>query len=237
MIISKIIGGLGNQMFQYAAGKTLAHLNNTIIKLDASAFEDYKIRNFDLSNFNANIAFATSKEISSLIPAHNFEKAFQYLSPLNKRSYYREKKFSFDKKVLGLGRNVYLKGYFQSEKYFLPAKNIIKADFTFKNDLTKHLAEFSTSLKNLNAVSIHVRKGDFDKDPVTADYHGTLGLDYYTPAIELIKSKISNPVFYFFSDDMKWVKEHLQLQGGNFVSGEITKNHIEDLYLMSQCRH
>jgi hypothetical protein len=237
MIVSHIIGGLGNQMFQYAAGRTLAHLNKTFIKLDVSSLEKNKLRSFDLLCFNVNIDFATRQEINNLLPAHNFEKAFQYFSPLKRRSYYREKKFCFDEKVLRLGPNVYLKGYFQSEKYFLPAKAVIKADLTFKNDIAKNLEEFSASLKNVNSVSIHIRRGDFSKDAITADYHGTLGVDYYSSAIELIKSKITNPIFYFFSDDINWVKENLQIPEAKFVSDNITKNHFEDLYLMSQCSH
>ena len=237
MIITKIIGGLGNQMFQYAAGKTLAHLNNTFLKLDVSAFDDYKLRNFDLLNFQTNIEFATKQEIDSLLPAHNFEKAFQYLSPLKKRSYYREKEFHFDTKVLSLGQNVYLKGYFQSEKYFLPASNIIRDDFTFKNEITKSLEETSSSLRNTNSVSIHIRRGDFSENKETEEYHGTLSIDYYHPAIELIKSKVSNPIFYFFSDDINWAKENLSIPNATIVTGNLTKTHIEDLYLMSQCRH
>jgi len=237
MIISNIIGGLGNQMFQYAAGRTLAHLNKTFIKLDVSSFSESKLRSFDLLSFNANIGFATKQEISNLLPVHNFEKAFQYLSPLKKRSYYREKEFGFDKKVLGLGKNVYLKGYFQSEKYFLPAKNIIISDFTFKKEFVKDVEDLSVSLRKENSVSVHIRRGDFDKDPVTTNYHGTLDIGYYNSAIELVRSRIPNATFYFFSDNIDWVKENLPIPGGVFVSGNITKNHIEDLYLMSQCRH
>jgi len=237
MIISQINGGLGNQMFQYATARTIAHLNKTLIKLDVSSFEKTKLRSFDLLCFNADIKFATKQEIENLLPAHNFEKAFQYFSPLKRRSYYREKGFCFDEKVLGLGKNVYLKGYFQSEKYFLPASDVIKADFTFKNDIVKDLQEFSISLKNMNSVSVHIRRGDFSKDLPTKDYHGVLNLDYYKSAIELIKSKISHPTFYFFSDDINWVKENLSIPGSTFVSGNITQSHFEDLYLMSQCNH
>ena len=237
MIISHINGGLGNQMFQYAAGRTLAHLNKTSLKLDASSFEENKLRSFDLLCFNAQIGFATNREIGTLKPAHNFEKAFQYLSPLKRRSYYREKGFCFDEKVLRLGKNVYLKGYFQSEKYFLTAKDIIKADFTFQNDIIKNIKEFSTSLINSNSVSVHIRRGDFNKDLSTADYHGTLNLDYYKSAIEFIRAKISDPSFFVFSDDIDWVKENFPMPGATFVSNTITKNHFEDLYLMSQCRH
>lgn len=237
MIINHINGGLGNQMFQFAAGKTLAWLNNTFLKLDVSEFDKSKLRNFGLFCFETNIAFASKNEISDLLPSHNFEKALQYISPIKKRTYYREKSFSFDNKVLQLGKNVYLKGYFQSEKYFLPAKDIIRKDFRFKKNLLSHLTEFAAQLQNKNSVAVHIRRGDFSANPEIAEYHGTLEKDYYERAIRVIRSKMEDPTFYFFSDDIKWVSENLLVPGSTVISGTITKNHFEDLYLMTQCRH
>ena len=237
MIISKIIGGLGNQLFQYAAGKTLAQLNQTELKLDVSAFDEYKLRHFDLHHFNLNANFATGEEIKSLYPAHNFEKAFQYLSPLHRRTYYREKYFHFDENVLKLGPDVYLKGYFQSEKYFSTAKDIILKEFSFKKEVIKNVEYFSSVLKKGNTVSVHLRRGDFSNDSAGTEYHGVLSAEYYQSASGIIRSKIPDSIFYVFSDDINWAKENYKLSGAIFVSGEITKNHFEDLYLMSQCRH
>ncbi len=237
MIISYISGGLGNQLFQYATGRCLADLNNTELKLDVSSFESYQLRNFDLNAFNLRASFATPGEITRLIPSHNFEKAFQYLSPLKKRKYYREKYFHFDDAVLKLGMDVYLKGYFQSEKYFLPIKEKLRNDFSIKKEKPGIAGEFKSQLRDKNSIAVHIRRGDFSKDDITMHYHGTLPADYYHHAIRLIQSKLPNPHFYFFSDDIQWVKENLQVPGAVYVSGEITKNHIEDLYLMSQCRH
>ena len=237
MIISHINGGLGNQMFQFATGKTLAQRNDTILKLDVSEFAKNKLRSFDLLAFETDILFASDREINDLVPSHNFEKAFQYFSPLKKRSYYRERSFSFDNKVLELGKNVYLKGYFQSEKYFLPAKNIIRKEFTFKNKLISRLEELSLQLQNLNSVSVHIRRGDFSKNTDITAYHGTLEMDYYNAALDLVRSKVPGPSFYLFSDDINWAKTNFQLPNAIFVSGNLTGNHFEDLYLMSQCRH
>src|SRR5687768_5292031 len=237
MVITKIIGGLGNQLFQYAAGRTLAHVNNTILKLDVSFFEEYEFRNFDLLNFTTNVDFATKQEIENLMPAHNFEKAFQYLSPLKKRTYHRERYFHFDERFLNLGANVFLKGYFQSEKYFLPAKEIIRNELTFKENAIERVKEFSLELNERNSVSIHIRRGDYEKDPAIAKRHGTLSAGYYRSAIEIIKTKIRHPRFYLFSDDMDWATKNLQLPDLVCVSNEISKTHIEDFYLMSQCHH
>ena len=235
MIITKIIGGLGNQLFQYAAGRCLAYLNDTQFKLDVTGFTDYKLRNFDLQALHASCQFASEEEIGSLLPSHNLEKALQYLFPKKSRTYYREKYFHFDENMLKFGKNVYLKGYFQSEKYFLPIKNIIRKEFTFKDEIIERVKEFSDVIRSTNSVSVHIRHGDLKSDPAAAERHGVMPLSYYQKCIEIIRSKISNPHFYFFSDDINWARENFKEQDMSFVSGEISKTHFEDLYLMSQC--
>ncbi len=237
MIITKILGGMGNQMFQYAAGRSLAHFNKTQLKLDVGGFDDYKLRNFDLQSLHTDCQFASEEEIKDLLPSHNFEKALQYLSSKKKRTYYREKYFHFDDNMLRFGPYVYLKGYFQSEKYFFSIKEIIQKEFRFKNEVIKRVKDFFDTAGSANSVSVHIRRGDMKNDPVTAGHHGILSLAYYQKSIEIIGSKISAPHFYFFSDDINWAKEKFNDTNITFISGEISKTHFEDLYLMSQCNH
>ena len=237
MIIVQILGGLGNQMFQYAAGRCLAHLNNTQLKLDVTGFTDYKLRNFDLHSLHTDCQFASADEIRDLLPSHNFEKALQYLSPKKKRTYYREKYFHFDDDLLKFGRNVYLKGYFQSEKYFLLIKEIIQNEFRIKDEAIVRVKDSFNVPGSENKVSVHIRRGDMKNDPVIAERHGVMPLSYYQNAIQIIRSKISAPHFYFFSDDINWAKQNFNSPDATFVSGEISKTHFEDLYLMSQCDH
>ena len=237
MIISHILGGMGNQMFQYAAGRCLAHLNQTQLKLDVTGFNEYKLRNFDLQSLHTDCRFASPAEIKNLLPSHNLEKALQYLFPKKKRTYYREKYFHFDDNMLGFGPNVYIKGYFQSEKYFLPVKQIIQKEFAFKDEFIKNVKAFADNTRSADSVSVHIRRGDMKNDPVMAERHGVIPLAYYQKGIEIMRSKISNPHFYFFSDDINWAKENFANADATFVSGEISKTHFEDLYLMSQCGH
>lgn len=237
MIISHILGGMGNQMFQYAAGRCLAYLNKSRLKLDARGFDEYKLRNFDLQSFHTDCQFASENEIRNLLPSHNFEKALQYLSPKSKRTYYREKYFHFDNDIFNYGAHLYIKGYFQSEKYFLPIKSVLQKEFTFKDEIIQRVKEFSNKTRSANSVSVHIRRGDMKNDPVMVQRHGVMPLSYYQKAIEIIRSKISNPQFYFFSDDIHWAKENFTNADTIFVSGEISKTHFEDLYLMSQYGH
>lgn len=237
MIIVKLIGGLGNQLFQYAAGRTLAYINNTELKLDVTGFSENKLRNFELFNFNIDAEFAKIEEINSLLPAHNFEKAFQYISPARRKSYYRERQFRFDKRVLKLGNRVYLKGYFQSENYFFPAKELIRKELSLKPAITDHLSDTAAFLQHQPSVSVHIRRGDMSADSLTNQYHGLVPVSYYKEAISRMKEYHGSPVFYIFSDDIAWARENLPLENAVYASGELSKNHLEDFYLMSRCRH
>lgn len=237
MIITRIIGGLGNQLFQYAAGRCLAHLRKTQLKLDVTGFKDYSLRSFDLSSMNPDLFIAHPREIKALLPSNHLGKAIQYLSPTSKRKWYRERKFSFEKDFFKLGENVYLKGYFQSEKYFNPARDIIRKEFSFKPELINELNTFSNRIKSANSVSLHVRRGDISIDPDSLAYHGVLPKEYYLEAIRKIRERIPGAEFFLFTDDIEWAKENFKIDGLTFVSREFTRNHIQDLYLMTQCHH
>lgn len=237
MIISKIIGGIGNQLFQYAVGRALAHLNNTSLKLDVSSFDKDALRNFSLQYFNAKIDYASEKEIMHLIPSNSLDKVFQHFLPVKSRKIYKEKYFHFDENVLRLGPNVYLRGYFQSEKYFMVIKDIIRNEFRLRDEKTKPCEEIAMQMAETNSISVHIRRGDFAKDEKTMAYHGILGIDYYSSAFEIIQSKIPDPIFYFFSDDIDWVKQNFPFPGSIYVSGNLTNDPLQDLYLMTQCKH
>src|SRR5947209_8572825 len=120
MIISKIIGGMGNQLFQYAAGRSLQKLHNCELKLDLFAFENYALRNFDLLNFNVEINVATLEEIKSLTFSNYIQKVKNKIKPINERTFFKETFFHYNRLFEKLGSDVYIKGYFQSEKYFKP---------------------------------------------------------------------------------------------------------------------
>ena len=242
MILVELNGGIGNQMFQYAAAKSLALHHKTILKLDISPGTDksmpqeLKPRPFELHYFNLPDQVASASEVESFITTSAFSKIKEKTKPNHKRRVYREPFFHYDNNFYNTEADVYLKGLWQSEKYFNPFKENIRSIFEFKNDTVNTFQDFPCRLKEQNSVSIHVRRGDY-LAKVSLEVLGLIPLEHYQHAIELINSKIPNPSFYFFSDDIQWVKENFPIPNATYVSGDIGNNHVEELYLMSQCKH
>ncbi len=236
MILTNITGGLGNQFFQYAAGRCLAERHHTGLLLDLRHFEENNKRDFHLHAFHTNFGFATAEQSEQSCNRSLIRKIKDRLMPLRFRTYYRQPYFHFDKRFFQARDGVYLKGYWQSEKYFLPCSGLIRKELQLKEEYIQNVKSFGHELKNKNSVAVHIRHGDY-KDPVSLAIHGILPLSYYYRAMELLKKKYGEVHFYFFSDDIRWVKENIDIPEAGFISGTISANHFEDLYLMSQCRH
>jgi len=215
MIIVKLIGGLGNQMFQYAAGKSLAIKKKTDLKLDIEGFKTYKLHNYMLDKLNIKAEIATSEEIEKIFGSKILKLLYRIpkLNPFfsfNQRIR-KEKSFNFDQELFNLsGTEFYLDGYWQTEKYFFDIEHIIKEDFCPLEKLGgQNVAMADLILKN-NSVSVHIRRGDYVSNPVTNDFHGICNLDYYNKAIEIIIKKNPDAVFFIFSDDYNWAKENIK---------------------------
>ncbi|MBS1759970.1 MAG: alpha-1,2-fucosyltransferase [Bacteroidetes bacterium] len=236
MIISKIIGGLGNQLFQYAAAKALAVHHTTQLKLDVSGFDSYKLRNFELDAFNVSYEKASEQEIASFSNRTFLKKVTDRIGPYSGRTFFREKFFHFHKGFLKYPSNTYLKGYWQSEKYFLPIENIIRQEFTLKPNFIQNVKDYGETIKINETVALHIRRGDYaNKETLTL--HGIIPLSYYKEAVHLMQQKSPNIHLLIFSDDINWAKENLHFPNMVFVSNDMTKTAFEDLYLMSHCKH
>jgi hypothetical protein len=236
MITTNLKGGLGNQMFQYATGRFLAYKNRSELKLfkePASKLDTY--RNYELGKFNIQENFVPN--FKKNLPDKIFRRHYPDYHPalLTKAS-----------AKLSKGKNVYLNGFFQSEKNFLEIRDVLLKEFTlkeeFKSDSFKKLSEHISSQSN--SVSIHIRRGDYVKNSQTNKYHGTCSLSYYEKAIENISEQIENsspenqqPIFYIFTDDVAWAKENLILsEEHQFISGH-GLSFQEEMILMSKCKH
>lgn len=244
MIIVKLIGGLGNQMFLYAIARSLAYIKQTDFKMDITGFESYSLRKYELGNFNIVEHFANSKEIQKFKEKKPFLSAFFgkifVHSPNSKYHYYKEKKiFNYDPMVFELKGNIYLDGYWQTEKYFKNIENVIINEFTVKTEPDAKNKDLLYKIKSCNAaVAIHVRRRDFVTNPQTESFHGTCSLNYYRKCVDIIAKRIDNPYFFIFSDDPKWTKENLKIGFPSiFISHNGPNKGYEDLRLMSHCKH
>ncbi|EKE02186.1 MAG: glycosyl transferase family protein [uncultured bacterium] len=244
MIIVNLYGGLGNQMFQYALGRHLAEKNNTELKLDISAFESYKLRKYELGNLNIIEKFALPEEISRLstLPTGKIERFIRKTlrKPVKKPESYIKENITggFNPKILDLQNNIYLEGYWQSEKYFIEIEDIIRKEFSFKFPATGKNKEILENILNINSVSLHIRRGDYVTNPEVNQVHGVCSLDYYKSCVDFIEKKLESPYFYIFSDDIEWVKNNLQIQSQvYYVDHNTVDNAIEDMRLMFSCKH
>jgi hypothetical protein len=234
MIIVKLIGGLGNQLFQYAAGLRLALLHQTALKLDPSPFEYYKLHRYSLAPFCIQEVFASPEEITKIIGASKqglsrfIFQISQKLKPYYRRAIFREYHFKpFNPDIFRTPKNLYLDGYWQSEKYFIDIADRIRGDFQIKYEQGHQSREIGAQISNTQSVGIHVRRGDYVSNQLTYRIHGTMSLDYYQRCISFIIEKVAQPHFFIFSDDPDWVIENLNL---NYPTTFVTHNDASKNY-------
>lgn len=245
MIVVNIIGGLGNQLFQYALGRRLAQLNNTTLKLDITGFSTfYKLHKYSLSHFNVEENFATPDEVKKY--RNFFSQAFVKVNRIagnNFGAYYQQKYIKeqnnlFDQNILKAPSDTFMQGFWQTEKYFKEIAGTIRNEFTFKTPPSDANRKLADEILQNNAVSIHVRRTDYITDSASNQAHGTCDLNYYRNAINYIAKHIEAPHFYIFSDDMPWVKENLKFGfATTFIDFNNANTNYEDLRLMSLCKH
>lgn len=240
MFYFQLMGGLGNQMFQYAAAKSLSLKRDIPFKVD---FNDPYIqvkRKYNLDVFRVDPSFASNKELKLCKPKIKFEKRLWLLmgrNPSNKL--FKEKQdFCFDEDFFRCPDNSYISGFWQSEKYFIDISDQIRKDFEFINLPSMENKKVLDQILNSESVSIHIRRGDYVSVEKTNMLHGLCGIEYYHKAIELISNIEKNPVFFVFSDDIPWAKENLKIPYQTcFTDINLEGCAHEDLRLMSKCKH
>lgn len=241
MIITRLNGGLGNQMFQYAVGRQLAQTHNTNLLLDLSGYLSDTSRKYELDIFQIQASIASSDILKQVNFSHfNLIKSGLHTLLQNRSSfrYVKEKSFNFNKKILYLPDNVYLDGYWQSEKYFKNIFNIIRDEYTIKEKPDEINDRYLSEINNVDSVSIHIRRGDYITNPIANQILGGCSLDYYHSAVDIIAKNVKNPYFFIFSDDNKWVKDNFKVDfPAKILSHNNNLKNYEDFRLMSQCKH
>ncbi len=243
MIIVYLKGGLGNQLFQYAAGRQLAHMHKTIVKLDTTAYYYGGPRRFELSHFNIQNNIAVTAEIKKLtdVKQNRFQKLLYSLLHNHSKlspNHIRYNKTQYKTDFLNLPDNIYLEGYWLSEKYFSGIKDIIRREFTFQKPPDETNQKLAEQITAVNSVSLHIRKGDYMADPKAAQSHGLCSVRYYLDCIDYITKNVDNPHFFIFSDQPQWSKDTLKMSyPTTYISHNAGEKDYEDMRLMSLCKH
>lgn len=243
MIIVKLYGGLGNQMFQYAAGRSLSLKLGLPLAYEGEYFR-HPERFGSHWSYQLGLTGADCAEWRSSWPRDYFNQYYKVIRKLNNLNLYKSKKFffetpfTFDQRFLDINQSCFIDGYFQSEKYFQGIRQQLIKEFSPKVPFQNKNMEIADLIRSTNSVSLHVRRGDYIHNPAAAQVHGSCTIDFYRQAISFFESKVRSPYFFIFSDDLNWVRSNIEIKGhAIFVDNNVGKDSYIDMHLMSLCRH
>lgn len=237
MIIVKLQGGLGNQMFQYALGRNLSIIHKVPLKIDPSYLkrENQSARTLRINGFKTLLNEATLHEISAY--RSTLQKILDRIRPESKRKEMPETGSAFDSMVLERSDG-YFVGYWNNERYFIKSEKAVRQDFTLKNPLGDKAQNTATRISlEKESTSVHIRRGDYVTIKKVAAIHGVLPLSYYKTAMEKILESAPDAHFFVSSDDIDWAKENFPKEYPvTFVSSPDIPDY-EEMILMSLCKH
>lgn len=244
MKIVKVIGGLGNQMFQFALYKALQkqHPKERVL-LDLHCFNGYhKHRGFEIGKvFGASFQKATLLEVAQLAyPYPNFQtwRIGSRILPSRKTMLQEKPDFTFEPTAIGFEGSMYYDGYWQHEEYFKAIREELMSIYSFPKFNDEQNLKAAQLVSSTNSCSIHIRRGDYLTDPLRK---GTIGTDFASEAIKRMKSIERPETWCVFSDDIDWCKQHLAYNLDNekvlYIDWNTNEKSINDMHLMSICRH
>lgn len=246
-LVAQIFGGLGNQLFCYAAARRLALVNDTCLRLDKwSGFvRDSYGRQYLLDRFNLPCDIASPRE-SFMHPGGQVRRhtvlALNRMLPFERRWYVEEKQTGqFDQRLLSLQtvHPVYLSGYWQSERYFADVAPALRTDLTFKGAHSTESVRLAETLDRASAVSVHMRS--YREVNYVSALHSPVGIEYYVAAARWMAQQVASPIFYCFSDDVEWARRRLHLPWPVVIvdtnADRGVDGAVDDLWLISQFKH
>ena len=237
MIIIKSIGGLGNQLFQYALYKRFLSLGREA-KIDFSQLYRDGLSN-ELNIFDNKIAQPTEKEIARLGDCgQSLISKVRRKAGIRKKNHIIEKaSYTYDPDILKLD-NAYLFGYWQSQKYFLPIREELLEDIKFPEFTEVHNLRYAAKINECECpVSLHIRRGDYLIKKFRKQYGGICTDTYITEAINYFKQSSPKAHFFVFTNDKEWVNGHFSDIKMTIVLGNSGTSSYRDLQLMSMCKH
>lgn len=235
-VVVRLLGGLGNQLFQYAAGRYLADQKGVSLILD----ERYVARKHCVSGLLIGKFLVRMDYLPNSLAVKFSDLKLKFSRAIRRQmrpsfSAYHETEFTYDPQLSDQKVGTMLVGFWQSEKYF-PGHDILRQDLVLKAPLPLPALDLVKRMKQSNSVAIHVRRGDYLSDPKTLAKHGVCSEGYYHQALKLIRQKLVNPQFFVFSDDAAWVKTNFDVADAVFVS-DFGFAAEQDLMLISKCKH
>jgi hypothetical protein len=242
MITVLLNGGLGNQLFQYAAGRALAEKYGVELCLDLSRLKHPESgdtpRSFELAPFNISASLLAGEDrrplgnYRTLVHRVLLKTGLTLLGSIT----LKEKSSGFDPLFLKAPSDCILDGFWQSERYFKQITTILQQELCLKTP-SPALVKASASLPD-STVAVHVRRGDYITNPAAASFHGVCSQDYYRTAVAKIRQHCTDAQFLVFSDDPTWCHQHLDLGGAFRLADDFRLNGpAEEMLLMSRCRH
>ncbi len=245
MIIVQLIGGLGNQLFQYALSRQLAINHGQDVKLDTHWYGTQSLRHYQLADLNIEATLVSFDEINRFIP-------FYYKRSLASRAIHRifgrsipkfyttlgrivveKPAFKFAPEVLEIKKKVLLSGFWQNQNYFKGIKSTLRQEIQLRKGMGgPYFYKMRDEMLAKNTVSIHIRRRDFLKNPTFS----ICPISYYLNAITHISERLQDAAFYVFSDDLAWARENLNF-GKHFLFVDQCQMASEELLLMSTCKH
>ena len=243
MILLRLSGGLGNQMFEYALYVALKARGKTVKIDDVSDYMAADRRSVQLDIFDAPYERASREEIIRYTDASMaFRDRVRRKLTGRKSLAYRETEMAYDPSVFRRDP-VYLEGYFQSERYFADVKDEVRRRFRFRFDqqegqaLPEYCQSHLEQIRSGQSVAVHVRRGDYLDPKHGGIYEGICTREYYEEAMGRIRERWPDARFFLFSNDPDWIRRNLGGEGRILVEGGSEETGYLDLYLMSRCRH
>lgn len=271
MIVTQLVGGLGNQIFQHAAAQKIAAASGMPVVYDLYQLKVHQNppRRLVMDKFKLPCRLADWTHIWRMCPQevvrrlvhHRLPKRFgsrvesvleraSFSSPCRYRLFDQkpgrpapslkigkvvsERQFHFDPDFMSLSSELLLMGYWQTEKYFVGIRDTLLAELKVNSQQAGQDLAVAGRMRASQSVSLHVRRGD---KAVAKDFNGTTA-EFCQRAVAWFRERVSNPVFFVFTDDWAWVREHLP-SGKDvvYVDHNDGLHDYEDLRLMTQCRH
>ena len=233
MLITRISGGLGNQLFQYATALQIAKNNSFSLLLDVSSFSPTSIRSFCLDELVPSVSIIPREYVRTLIePRNKILRNISEMAGWKRLPKIVERKKGYDSLIAGIDFPCYLKGSFISFKYFASINDDFINSLVFSEYVQSAAIQSMKLYKSHNIVCVSIRRGDF----LQYESLNVCTKEFYLKSIDRSRKMLTNPTFLFFSDDIHWVKQNFISNDFNFWD-EINYSIVMKLYAMSICNH